>query len=100
VDSLIGKAKRKARAWLLGAISEIEIVEGDVEDITYTEVKSNLNPQQVSQDKECERIIKHIEKSKTIADLERCYKAIKDDDHDLLVRYDDKKRELKHNEKA
>jgi len=94
VDSLTGKATRKARAWLLGAISGIEVVEGDVEDITYTEVKSTLNPQQLSKEKERERIIKHIEMSKTITELERCQKAIPDDDHDLLVRYDDKKREL------
>jgi len=94
VDSLIGKATRKARAWLLSAISGIEITEGDVEDITYTEIKSTLNPQQASDDKERERVIKHIEKSKTIAELERCSKAIKEDDHDLLIMYDDKKREL------
>jgi len=100
VDSLIGKATRKARAWLLGAISGIEIVEGDVEDITYTEVKTTLNTEQVGKEKERQRIITHIEKSKTIAELERCYKAIPDDDHDLLVRYDDKKRELNRNEKA
>jgi len=94
VDSLIGKATRKARAWLLSAISGMEFTEGDLEDITYTEVKSTLNPQQASKEKERERVIKHIEMSKTITELERCQKAIPEDDHDLIVRYADKKREL------
>jgi len=36
VDSLNGKATRKTRAWLLGAISRTEILEADLEYITYT----------------------------------------------------------------
>ena len=38
-DAVIGKATRKARAWLFNQISDIEISDGDVEDAEFTIVK-------------------------------------------------------------
>lgn len=38
VDAAIGKATRKARAWLFAALTGVEVGEGDVQDITYEEV--------------------------------------------------------------
>lgn len=38
VDSIVGKATRKGRAWLLSAISGTEITDGDVQDTTFTDV--------------------------------------------------------------
>lgn len=45
VDAVIGKATRKARAWLLGAINGTEIPEGEIEDVGYTAVEK-INPLQ------------------------------------------------------
>lgn len=42
VDSIIGKATRKARAWLLSTITGVEITSGDVEDATPINVESTV----------------------------------------------------------
>lgn len=94
VDALKGKATRKARAWLIETITGYEVADGDVQEISHEVIKSTVNPQEVADDKARQRIVDHIEKSKTVDDLKRCQSAIKDDDHDLLIKYDDKKREL------
>lgn len=39
VDSIVGKATRKGRAWLLSAISGTEVTDGDVQDVPFNEVK-------------------------------------------------------------
>jgi len=43
VDALIGKATRKGRAWLLSRISGMEITDGDIQDIEYTDLSKNRN---------------------------------------------------------
>lgn len=93
VDALVGKATRKGRAWLLSTISGMEVTDGDVTDTEFIDV-TPPQPKKVSEDKERERVIKHIQVSKDIETLERCQKAIADDDLDLIVMYDEKKREL------
>jgi len=96
VDALVGKATRKGRAWLLGAISGMEITDADVEDAEFLDVTpKKQSAQEVSKQKERDRVIKHIEVSKDIETLERCLPAIADDDEELIILFDDRKRELK-----
>lgn len=93
-DAILGKAERKARRWLFNTVEGTDIPDGDVTDIPHTEVSSKPNPSVVAADKERQRVIKHIENSKDVETLERCLPAISDDDLDLIVMYDDKKKEL------
>ena len=80
--------------WLYNKVSGMDISDGEVEDVHYVEVSSKPNPSVVAADKERQRVIKHIENSKDVETLERCLPAISDDDLDLIVMYDDKKKEL------
>ena len=41
VDAIIGKATRKARAWLLSTIMNVEITDGEVEDATHVVVSTH-----------------------------------------------------------
>lgn len=125
VDSLIGKATRKARAWLLSNISGIEVVDADATEIPHTEVSSTVS--QVTKNKQDNRVLSHIENAVDIKTLAKCRKAIDDsdkdtmdiyiakyislcttlkelelaknqftaEDHELVIAYDDKERELK-----
>jgi hypothetical protein len=43
IDAVIGKATRKARAWLYNNISGLEIADGDIQDVPSTVVDSKLN---------------------------------------------------------
>lgn len=47
VDSIIGKATRKGRAWLLSAITGTEITDGEIEDATHTVVSSETPEQKI-----------------------------------------------------
>jgi hypothetical protein len=88
VDALIGKATRKGRAWLASAISGIEITDGDIEDIKFTDVTPKPSVQEVATNKQHARVISHIEKeSATIAELEKCSAAIRPIDADLISIY-------------
>ena len=69
-----------------------ETVDIDTQYVDNEEVA--LDVTEVNVAKERERVVKHIAKSKTVAELEKCLPAISDDDFDLIVQYDDKKREL------
>jgi len=52
-DAVIGKATRKARAWLHSAVTGNEISDGDVDtiDVTHTEVSGNDKKQQLRDNK-------------------------------------------------
>ena len=41
-DAIIGKATRKARAWLYGTVTGTEIVDGDVTDADFTVIKTKI----------------------------------------------------------
>jgi hypothetical protein len=43
-DAIIGKATRKARAWLYNTVTDNEVSEGDVQDITYEDVTDKKQP--------------------------------------------------------
>ena len=42
-DAVIGKATRKARAWLFNQVSDIEITDGDVDDTEFTVIQTKSN---------------------------------------------------------
>ena len=48
----------------------------------------------VNKSSERERVVAHIKKSKTVEQLAECLQGISDDDFDLMVEYDTKKKEL------
>jgi len=89
VDAMIGKATRKGRAWLLSAISGIEIVEADVTDAEFLDVSPKKNVEEVSKSKEYDRVKAHIDHkaTTTMAVLEKCKPAITESDHDLKELY-------------
>ncbi len=94
-DALVGKAERKAKVWLYNTINGTNISDGDIQDISHEAVKEPLKTiAETNENKQYERISKHIEDSTTIEQLEKCYAAIREEDHDLQVKYADKKREL------
>lgn len=64
---------------------ETNYVDNSEIPLDITEVNENLQR---------ERIIKHIEDSKTLEQLNECLPGISDDDLDLIIMYDDKKKEL------
>lgn len=68
-DAVIGKATRKARAWLYNTITGSEVADGDItEDISYTEIKK---PIETADKKEDERILSFIANAKTVAELDQ-----------------------------
>lgn len=90
-DAVIGKATRKARAWLYNTINGTEIADGDIGDLDR-----GVGPdaKSIATEKERERIKDHIAKSKTLVQL--C--EVKDNlnnDLELMNLYDLKIQELK-----
>lgn len=67
-DGVIGKATRKARAWLYGTITGSEIPEGDASEF---DANKTVPIQAVPVDKESERIFQWIEEATTIPMLEQ-----------------------------
>lgn len=96
VDAMIGKATRKGRAWLLSAISGIEIVEADITDAEFLDITPKQTHQEVSQNKQYDRIVEHIDNPATtsLSELLKCVPAIRDIDHDLIEKYSRKHIEL------
>lgn len=66
----------------------------DIETNYVDNEETILNVSEVNATKERNRIVAHIEKSKTNEELEQCLVGISDDDLDLIIMYEDKKREL------
>jgi hypothetical protein len=94
-DALIGKAERKARRWLYNKIKGTDIPDGDISDIPHEVVVSKkLNPEKVSENKEAERVKTHIAASKDFGNLEKCVKAIRDEDKDLWALFVEKAIEI------
>lgn len=90
-DAVIGKATRKARAWLYNTITGSEIADGDVSDLRPTVIKTTIN-------KEEERVSLMISDAKTIEDLMTVHPMI---EHypDLADAYEIKFAELTENQK-
>jgi hypothetical protein len=63
-DAVIGKATRKARAWLFNSISDTEIADGDVQDIPHTIVVDEKD----AADKKANEFKEKLEKKKATTD--------------------------------
>lgn len=66
----------------------------DIETEYVDNKVKSIDPVEISEEKQIARIVKHIESSTTLEVLAACEKAIPKDNHELLIMYDDKKREL------
>jgi hypothetical protein len=88
-DAVIGKATRKARAWLFNNINGIEIADGDVMDTRAEVVSSTVAD---PKEKQLERMKLLINAANTTADLDRIAAKVPDE---LLDLFTVKKDELK-----
>ncbi|MEZ2446097.1 hypothetical protein AB6805_30490 [Chitinophaga sp. RCC_12] len=71
-DGVIGKATRKARAWLFYTVTGSEISDGDVRDIDAKVVSTTINnDKKTPQEIEAERIALLIENAANVTDLEK-----------------------------
>lgn len=87
-DAVIGKATRKARAWLYNNINGVEISDGDIQDVDATVVSSKMNSGDkatVAEEKENERIRKFIESATSVEQLDSVYEQLKDEHMDLFL---------------
>lgn len=94
-DAVIGKATRKARAWLYSTLTGSEIAEGDVADLDSPAFVNNSidkNPKNVSEEKQNKRVEKHIESAKNLSQLEEVEDLLLNDD--LISLYESKKNDL------
>jgi hypothetical protein len=85
-DAVIGKATRKARAWLFNTISGSEIADGDISDLDQ---KTTTDAKAIAVEKERQRIIAHIEKSKTPDQLNEV-RGLLNNDLELMNLFDTK----------
>lgn len=69
-DAVIGKATRKARAWLFNTITGSEISDGDVMDVEGKVVSTTINNKKTAEEAEAERIALMIQDAKTKEELE------------------------------
>jgi hypothetical protein len=68
VDSVIGKATRKARAWLISRITGSEITDGEVEDTAHTVVSSTNTKKEAGPSNE------EVERDRWLALIKDCTK--------------------------
>ena len=86
-DAVIGKATRKARAWLYNTITGSETPDGDTQDIDHSVIQSRVNPdkKQAAETKENERIEKFIQSATTIEQLDEVFEHLRDNQMDLFL---------------
>jgi hypothetical protein len=86
-DAVIGKATRKARAWLYSTITGSEMPEGDTQDTEATVLSSKVNPDKkdVADSKETERIKDFINNATTVEQLDGIYENVPDGQMDLFL---------------
>lgn len=68
-DAILGKATRKARAWLYGTVTGQEIVDGDVTDVDFKIVEKTKSIQEIQTEQSKEEVIRHIYDAKNKEDL-------------------------------
>jgi hypothetical protein len=96
-DAVIGKATRKARAWLYSTITGSEITDGDISDLDSPAFLhgGSGNHKTISAKKERVRVEEHINSAKEVKVLEQVKETIdRIDDKELFKMYDDKLNEL------
>lgn len=82
-DAVIGKATRKARAWLFHTINGIEVADGDVMDIDSRVMSSTLTKSK--EEIERERIVLMINDAKTLEDLKAIEPHVPEELFDLYT---------------
>lgn len=95
-DAVIGKATRKARAWLYSTITGSEISEGDITDLdspVHLNNATTIDPGKIAETKEYNRISDHIENATTLKKLTQVKNSLKDQEQEFL--YAQKELELK-----
>jgi hypothetical protein len=70
VDAIIGKATRKARAWLFNSLTGVEVGDGDVSDVN-AEIVGSQPLKKTKEDIERDRISAMIDDCKTVAELQK-----------------------------
>lgn len=78
VDSMVGKATRKARAWLLGELTGVEIQDGEVEDANARVIESRTL-KKTSEEKQHERLMSLIAGAQSVEELAEYKKNLTDD---------------------
>lgn len=84
-DAVIGKATRKARAWLFNTINGIEIADGDVQDVEHRVVEPKNGHQKSKEEAERERVVFMINDAKTASDLKAIEAYVPDSLLDLYT---------------
>lgn len=84
VDAAIGKATRKARAWLFNKINGTEVGEGDVQDVDFKVVPNKPEPVTKEQ-KEEERILLLISDCKSLTALRELEKNVTDSTREAFI---------------
>lgn len=81
-DAVIGKATRKARAWLYNTITGSEISDGDIQDLdSASHLTVSIDPKKIQDKKEYDRVLDHIRSSTTLKKLEQVKDLLKDDEN-------------------
>ena len=94
-DAVIGKATRKARAWLYNSIAGTEFGDGDVTDIAAEVVGSKINaPEKSKEEIEAARILLMISDCKTLDELEKIRPHVGGADAAIADAFADKSNEL------
>lgn len=82
-DAVIGKATRKARAWLYNTITGSEVADGDIADMDAKTIPIKGG---VAIDKEAERISLMIADAKTIEELDALFEHVNDDQMETFLK--------------
>lgn len=82
VDAIMGKATRKARAWLMSTVSGIEVVDNDVEDQDARVVSTTIKKTQ--EEKESERLTQLINEAETVEQLNKYRDSLKPEHNNLF----------------
>jgi hypothetical protein len=77
VDAVIGKATRKARAWLLSRISGVELVDGEVEDVQHKVISTKHKKS--AEEHQAERLIILLQSAATVEELQGYKGQFQDD---------------------
>jgi len=91
-DAIIGKADRKARAWLYNTITGCDVSDGEISDLLEAEVVPNPEAEALS--KEIAQAIDYIDVCEEIGQLESVRDFAEDTGGDLLDAFMTKEIEL------
>lgn len=91
IDAIIGKATRKARAWLISRITGQEVTDGEIEDVKHTVVNESKKPDTTKEEDERDRWLALFNDCKAVEELEFYKPNVPDE---LLADYEKRLSEL------